>query len=79
MALITSPGLPECIADVAALEDLLSRPSQALIDDMAALDGDIIILGVGGKVGPCLARMAKRAAPHKRIVGVARFTDGKVK
>jgi prephenate dehydrogenase len=46
---------------------------------MAALDGDIIILGVGGKVGPCLARMAKRAAPHKRIVGVARFTDGKVK
>jgi prephenate dehydrogenase len=50
-----------------------------LIDDMAALDGDIIILGVGGKVGPCLARMAKRAAPHKRIVGVARFTDGKVK
>ena len=79
MALITSPGLPECIADVAALEDLLSRPSQALIDDLAALDGDIIILGVGGKVGPCLARMAKRAAPHKRIVGVARFSDSDVK
>jgi hypothetical protein len=79
MAPLTSAGLPDRIEDVAALEDLLSRPSQALIDDLAALDGDIIILGVGGKVGPCLARMAKRAAPHKRIVGVARFSDPAVK
>ncbi|NQV60244.1 MAG: epimerase, partial [Alphaproteobacteria bacterium] len=75
MAPLISTGLPDRIDDVAALEDLLSRPSQALIDDLAALDGDIIILGVGGKVGPCLARMAKRAAPHKRILGVARFSD----
>ncbi|MBC8242230.1 MAG: NAD(P)-dependent oxidoreductase [Alphaproteobacteria bacterium] len=79
MAPLTSAGLPDRIEDVAALEDLLSRPSQALIDDLAALDGDIIILGVGGKVGPCLARMAKRAAPHKRILGVARFSDNAVK
>ncbi len=79
MAPSTSAGLPDRIADVAALEELLSRPSQALINDLAALDGDIIILGVGGKVGPCLARMAKRAAPHKRVVGVARFSDGEVK
>ena len=79
MAPLISTGLPDRIDDVAALEDLLSRPSQALIDDLAALDGDIIILGVGGKVGPCLARMAKRAAPHKRILGVARFSDNAVK
>ncbi|MDA1099128.1 MAG: NAD(P)-dependent oxidoreductase [Proteobacteria bacterium] len=79
MAPLTSTGLPDRIADVPALEELLSRPSQALIDDLAALDGDIIILGVGGKVGPCLARMAKRAAPDKRIVGVARFSDREVK
>jgi len=79
MAPLISAGLPDRIDDVAALEDLLSRPSQALVDDLAALDGDIIILGVGGKVGPCLARMAKRAAPHKRILGVARFSDNAVK
>ena len=76
---MTALTLPDRIDDVGALEDLLSRPNQALIDDLAALDGDIIILGVGGKVGPCLARMAKRAAPHKRVVGVARFSDGSVK
>jgi hypothetical protein len=66
--------LPERIEDEAALEDLLSRPSQALCDDFAKLDGDIIVLGVAGKIGPTLAWIAKRAAPRKRIVGVARFT-----
>ncbi len=71
--------LPDSVVDVEALEELLSRPPQALIDDLAALDGDIIILGVGGKVGPCLARMAKRAVPGKRIVGVARFSDREVR
>ena len=75
----TTLSLPDRVDNVDVLEDLLSRPNQALIDDLAALDGDIIILGVGGKVGPCLARMAKRAAPHKRIIGVARFSDGEVK
>ena len=34
------------------LDEALSMPSQALIDDMAKLDGDIMILGAGGKVGP---------------------------
>ena len=67
--------LPDRIEDEAHLEDLLSTPSQALIDDLSRLDGDIIVLGVAGKVGPTLARMAKRAAPGKRIVGVARFSE----
>ena len=79
MAVLTASDLPDRVADVDALEELLSRPSQALVNDLAALDGDIIILGVGGKVGPCLARMAKRAAPDKRIVGVARFSDTEVR
>jgi nucleoside-diphosphate-sugar epimerase len=39
----------------------------------------VLILGVGGKVGPTLARMAKRAAPGKRIIGVARFSDPDVR
>jgi len=67
--------LPERFADVAALEEFLSRPSQALVDDLRRLDGDLLILGVGGKMGPTLARMAKRAAPEKRIIGVARFGE----
>ena len=79
MAVLAANNLPDRVADVEALEELLSRPSRALIDDLAALKGDIIILGVGGKVGPCLARMAKRAAPEKRVVGVARFTDTAVR
>jgi len=72
-------NLPERIEDVDALEELLSRPSQALIDDFARLPGDIVVLGVGGKVGPTLARLAKRAAPRKRVIGVARFSDAEVK
>ena len=77
--LLTADNLPESIEDVDALEEFLSRPTQGLIDDLGHLDGDIMVLGVGGKVGPCLARMAKRAAPGKRVVGVARFTDPDVR
>ncbi len=79
MDVLKFENLPERIADVDALEELLSRPSQALIDDMARLEGDLIVLGVGGKVGPTLARLAKRAAPKKRVIGVARFSDAEVK
>ena len=79
MKLLAPTALPRHIADVNALEELLSRPSQPLIEDMERLKGDILILGVGGKVGPTLARLAKRAAPAKRIVGVARFSDPSVR
>jgi nucleoside-diphosphate-sugar epimerase len=68
-------ALPERIATVEALDDLLSAPSAPLADDLARLDGDILVLGVGGKMGPTLARLARRAAPDKRVVGVARFTE----
>lgn len=68
-------NFPEKFVSVEHLEDFMSMPSQALIDDLAALEGDIAILGVAGKMGVTLARMAKRAAPNKRIIGVARFSD----
>ena len=55
-------------ADVEALEERLSRPDDDVVADMARLEGDIMILGVGGKMGPTLARMARRAAPNKRII-----------
>lgn len=67
--------LPDMIADVEALEELLSRPTPELIADLQALDGDIIVLGASGKMGPTLCRMAKRAAPDKTVFGVARFGD----
>ena len=53
----------------------MTSPTPALVRDLAGLGGDIMVLGVGGKMGPTLARMAKRAAPGKRVIGVARFSE----
>jgi nucleoside-diphosphate-sugar epimerase len=71
--------LPDAFRDEAHLEDFLSSPTAGLVEDWGRLDGDILILGVGGKVGPTLAMMAKRAAPSKRVIGVARFSDADVR
>ena len=60
-----STNEPGSISDVEALEERLSRPDDDLVADLATLDGDILVLGAGGKMGPTLARMAKRAAPDK--------------
>jgi nucleoside-diphosphate-sugar epimerase len=57
------------------LDEFLSRPSKALAADLARIDGDIMVLGVGGKMGPTLARLARNAAPNKRVIGVARFSE----
>ncbi len=73
--LLTRDNLPDTISDMAALDDLLCRPSQALIDDLSRVDGDIVILGVAGKMGPTLAGLAKAALPDRRVIGVARFSD----
>ena len=72
---MSAKRLPERFESVAALEDFMTEPTPALIDDLARVPGGILVLGAAGKMGPTLARMAKRAAPAKRIVGVARFTD----
>jgi len=69
------PDFPQRFADVAALEEFMSTPGPALAADLARVPGDILVLGVGGKMGPTLARMAKRAAPGRRVVGVARFSE----
>lgn len=67
--------MPERFEDVDALEAFMTTPSAALVEDLRRVDGDILVLGVGGKMGPTLARMAKRAAPDKRVIGVARFSE----
>lgn len=71
----TTQALPARIADLDALEELMSRPSPELVRALAAAPGDILVLGVGGKMGPTLARMAKRADPARRVIGVARFSE----
>jgi nucleoside-diphosphate-sugar epimerase len=67
--------LPDRFEDVGQLEEVMSLPSDALIADLRGVPGDIMVLGVGGKMGPTLARMATRAAPGKRVIGVARFSQ----
>ncbi|HVY93385.1 MAG TPA: NAD-dependent epimerase/dehydratase family protein, partial [Bryobacteraceae bacterium] len=57
----------------AELEEFLSRPTDADAAHAAALTGDVLVLGAGGKMGPSLARLAKRSGA--RVIAVARFTD----
>ena len=68
-------SVPERFTSVAHLEEFLSQPTPELARDLASVAGDILVLGVAGKMGPTLARMAKRAAADRRVVGVARFSD----
>ena len=67
------------IRDVEQLEDLLSAPPDYLADEFRKVKGDIIVLGVAGKMGPTLARMAQRAlrgaGASGRVIGVARFSN----
>jgi nucleoside-diphosphate-sugar epimerase len=61
------------------LDDLLSEPSEADIEAMRSLGGDLIILGAGGKMGPTLAIRAKRAASaagaRMRVIAVSRYSS----
>lgn len=61
------------------LNEMLTTPSAALVEDMKRIEGDIMILGAGGKMGPTLAVLAKRAVEKaglsKRVIAVSRFTD----
>lgn len=68
----------ESIANTAQLEDLLSTPDEAVIETLGALNGDLVVLGAGGKMGPTLARMARRAYDaagcDRRVIAVSRFS-----
>jgi nucleoside-diphosphate-sugar epimerase len=59
----------------AELDDALSRPTAALAAALARSPGDILILGAGGKMGPSLARMARRADPARQVVAVSRWSN----
>jgi nucleoside-diphosphate-sugar epimerase len=65
----------------AQLEDLLSEPTDDVIETLGRLPGDILVLGVAGKMGPTLARMARRASDAagvpRRVIGVSRFSSAR--
>jgi nucleoside-diphosphate-sugar epimerase len=65
--------------DLELREAALLQPSDALVADMCHIEGDIILLGVGGKMGPAMAKLARQAVNkaglRKRIIGVSRFSD----
>jgi nucleoside-diphosphate-sugar epimerase len=68
-------------ANTADLENELSRPTPGVLDTLRSLDGDVIVLGAGGKMGPTLARMLRRGMDslgqnERRVVAVSRFTSG---
>lgn len=61
------------------LDELLSRPTPGVIDTLRDIDGDLVLLGGGGKVGPTLARMARRALDEAgssaKVISVSRWSD----
>ncbi|CAN5419521.1 NAD(P)-dependent oxidoreductase [soil metagenome] len=65
--------------DIQDIYDNLLAPSDNLVEDIAKVDGDIMILGGGGKMGPALAKLAKqaveKAGTHKKIISVSRFSE----
>jgi nucleoside-diphosphate-sugar epimerase len=67
--------IPESIRSTEHLEELLSEPSERVVEALRQLDGDILILGAGGKIGPSLARMARRASDaagvKRRVIAVS--------
>ena len=58
-----------------ALDEWLSRPTDGAVETLRALPGDVLVLGAGGKMGPTLARMARRALePGRKVFAVSRFS-----
>ena len=71
--------LPTLIQTVTELDEVLSRPTATVVEAINNLDGDILLLGAGGKMGPSLAELAQRAVLaagiNKKIIAVSRFSN----
>lgn len=72
-------SFPDTIENVTQLEELLSRPTPGVIEALQQTPGDLILLGIAGKMGPTLAQMILRAdaaaGTSRRVLGVSRFSD----
>ncbi len=71
------------IRTIDELEQRLATPSAALVEDVGRLDGDLLVLGAGGKMGPSLVALACRAfeaaGGGRRVTAVSRFGDEQVR
>ena len=65
--------------ELISLEQRMLEPSPALIADVSRIKGDILLLGVAGKMGPAMARVARKAVDAagtgQRVIGVSRFSN----
>jgi nucleoside-diphosphate-sugar epimerase len=78
--------IPPAPRSEAELDELLSRPDAGAVRALSERPGDVLVLGVGGKMGPSLARMLRRAADTadgtrdaRRIIGVSRFSSSRAR
>ena len=74
---------PSKIETESVLEEIISRPSPETVRAIQKIDGDIVILGAGGKIGPSLAILAKRAIEEagadKKVIAVSRFSTSEIR
>jgi hypothetical protein len=74
----SSEPLPSVIHDPQHLDELLSAPTPGVVETLARHEGDLIVLGAAGKMGPTLTRMAQRATQiagtKRRIIAISRFS-----
>lgn len=80
---VVSDRLPLLIEDEQTLDDVLTRPTPELVEAVSRIVGDVAILGVGGKMGPTLAILLRRAieeaGTRTQVIGVSRFTRGQLR
>ena len=69
--------MPDLISSEEVLIDRMTAPSTAVVEAVSELEGDVVILGAGGKMGPTLAELLVRAGA-RRVIGVSRFSDARV-
>ncbi len=65
--------------DERGLEEWLSEPLAATRAALQKIEGDVVVLGAGGTMGPTMAMMLKKAAPAKTVYAVSRFSDKQVR
>ena len=72
------------IRTVSDLDEALSRPTTGVLETLRRVPGDMMVLGAGGKMGPTLAMMVRRAfdmigMPERRVFAVSRFSSSTVR
>lgn len=76
-------SLPPYIDSEADLDDVMTRPTEALQSFVQTLHGPLVVLGAGGKMGPSLCVQVRRAAEDVGsdldIIAVSRFSDPKAR